>query len=178
MAILKLIMAGFLALGQILAPVGAWIANFGEAAFFTEWSAEDEFTTDCYIELEKEPGKDFVLLNLTDIQLDDDELYTPIADGSFALIETLVEDIKPDLITLSGDNAWGTMTYLETIKLIDSFDIPWAATTARAVSANSGQLIILQRLKTHSLSSAPKIWATATTSSTSQKTAKSFTLFI
>lgn len=127
MAVLQLIMAGFLALGQILAPVGAWIMNFGESAFFTEWSAEDEFTTDFYIEIEKEPGKDFVLLNLTDIQLDDDELYTSLSDDSFALITKLVEDLDPDLITLSGDNAWGTMTYLETIKLVDSFGIPWAA---------------------------------------------------
>lgn len=127
MAILRLIMAGFLALGQILAPVGAWISNFGESAFFTEWSAEDEFTTDSYIELEKEVGEDFVVLNLADVQLDDDELYDSLGEESMALVAKLIEDMQPDLITLSGDNAWGTMTYLDLIKLVDSYGIPWAA---------------------------------------------------
>ncbi|MBQ3499689.1 MAG: metallophosphoesterase [Clostridia bacterium] len=127
MAVMKLILAGILALGQILAPVGAWISNFGEAAFFTEWSAEDEFTASSYIELKKTPGEDFVVLNLADVQLYDDELYEEVGMEAMALIEKLIEDTDPDLITLSGDNAWGTMTYLKLIELVDSYGIPWGA---------------------------------------------------
>lgn len=127
MAIIKLIIAGILALGQILSPVGAWIANFGEGAFFTDWSKEDEFTAEAYIELEKEVGEDFVVLNLADVQLDDDELYDTLGQESMALVAKLIEDMDPDLITLSGDNAWGTMTYLKLIELVDSYGIPWAA---------------------------------------------------
>lgn len=127
MAIVRLILAGILALGQILSPVTAWITNFGEAAFFTEWSAEDEFTSDSYIELEKAVGEDFVVLNLADVQVDDSEIYDTLGEESMALIATLIEDKDPDLITLSGDNAWGTMAYLELIELVDSYDIPWAA---------------------------------------------------
>lgn len=127
MAIIKLILAGILALGQILSPVGALISNFGEGAFFDEWSAEDEFTKDSYVEIKKTPGEDFIVLNLADIQLDDDELYEELGEDSMALVAKLIEDKKPDLITLSGDNAWGTMTYLELIKLVDSYGIPWGA---------------------------------------------------
>lgn len=127
MAIIKLIIAGFLALGQILSPVGAWITNFGEAAFFDEWSAEDEFTKDSYVELKKTPGEDFIVLNLADVQLDDDEMFDTLGEESMALVAKLIEDTKPDLITLSGDNAWGTITYLELIKLVDSYGIPWGA---------------------------------------------------
>lgn len=127
MAILKLILAGLLALGQILSPVGALIVNFGEDAFFDEWSAEDEFTKASYIEIEKDPDKDFVVLNLADVQLYDDELYDTAGVDAFALIAQLIEDKEPDFITLSGDNAWGTMAYLDLIKLVDSYDIPWGA---------------------------------------------------
>ncbi len=127
MAVLNLILAGILALGQILAPVGAWITNFGEAAFFDEWSAEDNFTQDSYVELKKTPGKDFVVLNLADVQLYDDELYEDIGIDSMAHVAKVIEDAKPDLITLSGDNAWGTMTYLKLIELVDSYGIPWGA---------------------------------------------------
>ena len=127
MAIMKLILAGILALGQILSPVGAWITNFGEAAFFDEWSAEDEFTADSYVEIKKDPNEDFVVLNLADVQLDDDELYAQVGMDSMAMVAKVIEDVDPDLITLSGDNAWGTMTYLALIELVDSYGIPWGA---------------------------------------------------
>lgn len=127
MAILNLILAGILALGQILAPIGGWIASGAEKGYRYEWSETDEFTADSYIELKKTPGEDFVVLNLADIQIDDDELFEDVGIDSLALVKKVIEDKQPDLITLSGDNAWGTMTYLETIKVIDSYGIPWGA---------------------------------------------------
>lgn len=126
MAIIKLILAGILALGQILAPVGGWISTFGEDAYFTDWSATDTYGEDDYIELKKEQGKDFVVLNFADVQLDDAEQYDKEGVYTQELIKKLVAENEPDLITLTGDNAWGTMAYIELIKLIDSFGIPWA----------------------------------------------------
>ncbi|MBQ3603001.1 MAG: metallophosphoesterase [Clostridia bacterium] len=123
---ITLVISFILAIGQVLSPVGALIKAGGEDAFFTEWSATDEFGADDYIELKKEPGKDFVILNLADLQLQDDEIYAKAGKYTFELVEKLVEDTDPDLITLTGDNAWDTMSYLETIKLVDSFGIPWA----------------------------------------------------
>ena len=126
MSIVKLIISFFMSLEMIFAPVIALIANGGEDAFFIEWSETDTFDKDDYIELKKTPGKDFVVLNLADVQLGDDELFAKEGQYSEALIRKLVNDQKPDLITLSGDNAWATMSYIELINLLDSFDIPWA----------------------------------------------------
>ncbi len=126
MATIKLIISFILSLCQILTPVGALIANLGESNFFTQWSADDAFTTDSYVEVVKNPDEDFVILNLADVQLEDDEIYGAEGEETAKLIDELVNSKKPDLITLSGDNAWDTVAYLELIKWIDSYDIPWA----------------------------------------------------
>lgn len=126
MATLKLIFSFLLSFCQVLTPVGALIFNGGEENFFSEWSETDEFTSDCYIEVKKNPDKDFVILNLADIQLKDDILYDVNGEETAKLIDRLVAEHKPDLITLTGDNAWGTMAYLELIRQLDSYDIPWA----------------------------------------------------
>lgn len=126
MAIIKMLLAYVLSLGQIFAPIGAWIEAGGEDAFFTEWSVTDEFTEDCYATIEKQPGEDFVVLNLADVQLDDDDVYGERGEISKAVIDKLVADTQPDLITLSGDNATGTISYLELVEWVDSYGIPWA----------------------------------------------------
>lgn len=126
MAIIKLIISFLLSFTQILVPVDAWIDTKGEEAYFSDWSITDTFDEDDYIELEKIPGEDFVVLNLADVQLGDDEVYADEGIYSEELIRKLVAEKEPDLITLSGDNAWGSMSYIELINLLDSFGIPWA----------------------------------------------------
>lgn len=82
------------------------------------------------IHLRKEKGKDFVILNLTDTQLSDKEWE----DGHKAnavltyTVRSLVEKIKPDLITVTGDLAWAGHhhSYKMLAELLDSFSIPWA----------------------------------------------------
>ena len=126
MAIIKLIISFLLSISQMLVPMGAWLQSGGEAAYFSDWSITDTFDEEDYIELEKLPGEDFVVLNLTDIQLDEDEVYGDEGIYSEELIRKLVAEKEPDLITVSGDNAWGPVSYLEFVKLLDSFGIPWA----------------------------------------------------
>ena len=77
-------------------------------------------------EIEKQPGKDFVILNITDVQLEDYEVYSKNGELAKKTIDKLINDVKPDLITMTGDNSWGTMAYLELIKQIDSYGIAWA----------------------------------------------------
>ena len=125
-AIIKLIFSMILSLSTILAPVDGLITSGGESAYFTQWSEEDKFDIDDYAVVEKEAGEDFVVLNITDVQLNDDEVYGAGGEYSNALITKMVEEYQPDLITLSGDNSWCTMGYLELINLMESFDIPWA----------------------------------------------------
>ena len=123
MGIFQLVMAFFLAIPQILAPI---TANIFEASYFEDWSAEQVYTEDYAIVLEKDEDKDFVILNLADIQISDNENYYSEYEYAKAMINKLVEEQKPDLITLTGDNAWDTVAYVTLVNFIDSFGIPWA----------------------------------------------------
>lgn len=125
MAIIKMILAFLMSLSQVFAPIGA-VVQSGEAAYFTDWSLEEVFDEDDYIELEKTPGEDFVVLNLADIQVSDENVFAKEGTYSLELITKLIEANDPDLITLSGDNAWGPVSYMEVVSWIDSFGIPWA----------------------------------------------------
>lgn len=125
MAIFKLVLAFFLCFGQIISPLFTQLTK-GEEQFFEDWSPESEFTQESYIELEKNPDEDFVILNLTDIQLGEENVFAKEGEYTKELITKLVNENKPDLITLSGDNAWGYISYIEIIEFIDSFGIPWA----------------------------------------------------
>ncbi len=122
-AIFQLVMAFFFAIPQILAPIPA---NIVEASYFEEWSAGQEYTEDYAVVLEKEEGKDFVILNLADIQVSDDERYYPEYEYAKEMINKLVAEQQPDLITLTGDNAWDTVSYVTLVNFIDSLGIPWA----------------------------------------------------
>ena len=84
---------------------------------------------DYVIKFYKERGRDFVILNLTDVQFND--LFDLFGKRNLTenTIKRLVEEVKPDLITLTGDQVWGLRTkrslrYL--CKLMDGFNIPWA----------------------------------------------------
>ncbi|MGN0468403.1 MAG: metallophosphoesterase [Acutalibacteraceae bacterium] len=123
-SILKLILSFMLSLAQILSPVAAQLG--GESKYFENWSPESEYTASYAQEIEKKPGKDFVILNITDVQLEDYEVYGKNGELAKKTIDKLVNDVKPDLITMTGDNGWGTMAYIELIKQLDSYGIPWA----------------------------------------------------
>jgi hypothetical protein len=76
--------------------------------------------------MDKDPDKDFVVLNLADIQMQDHETYGRVGAQVKGTIDKLVENLEPDLITLTGDNAWRMLSYNELIRMIDSYGIPWA----------------------------------------------------
>lgn len=95
-------------------------------ANYTEWSVEDAYALDDTVVLEKEAGEDFVVLNISDIQLGEGEALTTNGDYSFALIDELVKRTEPDLITVSGDNLLGFMGSYATVEKLASLDIPWA----------------------------------------------------
>lgn len=126
MSIIRLIISFVLSFTQILMPIDALITSRGESSYFISWSETDVFDEDDYIELEKTPGEDFVILNLADIQLNDSDIYGDEGIYSKELISALIAENSPDLITLSGDNATGTVSYMEIIEFLDSFGIPWA----------------------------------------------------
>ncbi|MEG1706669.1 MAG: metallophosphoesterase, partial [Clostridia bacterium] len=77
----------------------------------------------------KDKNKDFVILNMADIQLND-ELDIGKREYTEQTIKRLIEEVKPDLITMTGDQVWGYTSKSESIKflidIIDSYKIPWA----------------------------------------------------
>ena len=97
-----------------------------EDRYFEDWSPAQPFTREYCAELEKDPAKDFVILNLADVQLNTDEAMGEAGAQVKRYTDQLVKEVQPDLITLTGDNAWSSYAYLELIKLLESYDIPWA----------------------------------------------------
>ncbi len=92
------------------------------------WAPTDEFKIDDIPKLTKSPNKDFVILNLADVQMCDLEDFFNrriIHDE----ISHLVEKTKPDLITLTGDQVWSNENRLSLQALIgwlDDYKIPYA----------------------------------------------------
>ena len=88
MAILKLVVAFFVCFGQIIGPLFTQLTK-GEEQFFEDWSKETKFTQESYIELEKNPDEDFVILNLTDIQLGEENVFAKEGEYTKELITKL-----------------------------------------------------------------------------------------
>lgn len=92
------------------------------------WLSTDTYRLENTVVIQKEAGKDFKILNLTDIQYDD--LYD-VGQRAYTkeTIRTLIEQEQPDLITMTGDQVWAPFqkqSQKELIRFMDSFGIPWA----------------------------------------------------
>ena len=127
MATIRMVLAFILAIPTFITPYVQMAVRGGVDKYFENWSVNDEYKADYAVELKKDPNKDFVVLNFSDIQLNPEESYGDYGKMVEETVSRCVEDIKPDLITLSGDNAWGgDLSYVWVVKLIDSLGIPWA----------------------------------------------------
>lgn len=82
------------------------------------------------IVLQKNPNKDFIVLNLTDPQLSDAEWEENAPQRKILeyTIEQLIARVQPDLITISGDLAWAGCdhAYRMLATFLEKFSIPWA----------------------------------------------------
>lgn len=121
----KKILVFLMCLVQILVPFIYTGASNNEANF-TPWTKDDVYSVDNTTVLEKTKGEDFVVLNLTDIQLGEGDALTANSDYSFDLIDELVARTQPDLITVSGDNLLGFVGSYSTVEKLSSIGIPYA----------------------------------------------------
>ncbi|MEG2541200.1 MAG: metallophosphoesterase [Clostridia bacterium] len=93
------------------------------------WLKTDVYSLDNTVVIEKSADRDFVILNMTDIQLND---ALDIGRRAYTeqTIRQLVEEVKPDLITMTGDQVWAAPFKRESLKyliaLMESFKLPWA----------------------------------------------------
>ena len=97
-------------------------------AIVDEWRVDKTFDPSAVRTLKKTKGKDLVILNLADVQmcdLEDIPHYSIIHDELTYLVET----VKPDLITLTGDQTWSNENLISLKTLIgwlDGYKIPYA----------------------------------------------------
>lgn len=99
------------------------------------WSADDVYTLENTAVLSKEAGKDFVVMNITDLHMTDYSDYeelTSLRDiRALSFIGMMARDIQPDLITISGDifaEDTGSVIYAvhRLSEYLDGLGIPWA----------------------------------------------------
>ena len=106
-----------------------------------EWHKEDDFTDSRIKKVYKQKDKDFVILNLADIQICDLENYNHDTRIIHKQIDYLVKETKPDLITLTGDQTWSNEN-LYSIKAIvswmEGYKIPWAPIFGNHDCGNEG----------------------------------------
>ena len=94
---------------------------------FDNWSANDTYSIEEYTVLEKNPGEDFKVLLISDLQQMSAETVFGARFAAEAMINELVKRTEPDLIVSLGDNAVGMFAYEWFISYLDSLEIPWAA---------------------------------------------------
>ena len=141
MAVIRLVIAFIIAIPTFITPYVQMVLHGGVDSYFEDWSAETEYKPEYAVELKKDPDKDFIVLNFSDIQLNPLESYGEYGEMAKETIKRCIEDVKPDLITLSGDNAWGgDLSYINVVKVIDSFGIPWAAVMGNHDGSNGDKL--------------------------------------
>lgn len=93
-----------------------------------EWSKTDEFNIESIATVEKQKDKDFVILNLADVQMCDLEDIFHFSTIK-SEIDYLVKTTKPNLITLTGDQTWSNENLISLkvlISWLDSYKIPYA----------------------------------------------------
>lgn len=93
------------------------------------WDEAEEYRLENTVILTKDPNRDFVIMNLTDIHMADFDYYGAYNMRLFAHIRAMAEEHQPDLITISGDLFSSDSVVLSVHLLadfMDSLDIPWA----------------------------------------------------
>ena len=97
------------------------------------WSEDLPYRLEEHAVIQKDPNKDFVVMNVADIHLADYSQDAVTNIRNFDNIRRMAEELQPDLIVLSGDNVWGMMKEGSTVYAIhrltafmDSLGIPWA----------------------------------------------------
>ena len=109
------------------------------------------------ITLQKNPDKDFKILNLTDPQLGTEEWAIGHKCRTILTntVSKLIKKVNPDLITITGDLGWAGQieSYEAFADFLDSFGIPWAPVWGNHDNQNGPEFIetVVSRYLTHPL---------------------------
>ncbi len=118
----------FLVCNISLAGYFLFIHHYKGKNIVNEWSVADDFNITEIQTVQKQKNKDFVILNLADIQMCDleDIFNMPTIHKE---ISHLVNTVKPDLITLTGDQTWSNENLISLkslVRWLDGYKIPYA----------------------------------------------------
>lgn len=119
---------GFLAIALFATAYFLFLHHYKGTEIINEWNSSDQFDIESISTVSKKKDKDFVILNLADVQLCDleDLFHMPTIHNE---ITYLVNETKPDLITLTGDQTWSNENLISLKSLIgwlDGYKIPYA----------------------------------------------------
>ena len=98
------------------------------------WDEADQYRLQDHAVIQKDPNRDFVVMNLTDFHISEYDytyLNNVMANRSFFYIKEMVKEVQPDLITISGDifcEDGGSNIYAahRLTEFFDSLGIYWA----------------------------------------------------
>ena len=99
------------------------------------WTPENEYRLEDTVILEKESGKDFVVMNISDLHMTDYSTYEELRAfrdmRTLSFIGMMARQIRPDLITISGDifaEDSGSVIFAvrRLSEYLDKLGIPWA----------------------------------------------------
>lgn len=97
------------------------------------------------ITLKKTPGRDFIILNISDPQLGNEEWEENHQNRKIltSTMTELVNRVHPNLITVSGDLSWAghTHAYRMLADFLDTFQIPWAPVWGNHDNQNGPEFI-------------------------------------
>ena len=98
--------------------------------------------------LQKSKNRTFTILNLSDPQLSNKEWQEGRTEGKLLkdTLAYLIEQCKPDLITVSGDIAWAgeLESYANFSDLLDSYGIPWAPVFGNHDNQRGPEMVLQQ----------------------------------
>lgn len=129
----KILLAVGIPLFSIVVTGGLWayfnlLHRYKGKKVVDNWDATDTFNINKITTLHKEKGKDFRILNLADLQVAD--LDGPKAFNTVHKeMDDLINEYKPDLITLTGDQTMSNENRLflkSIIRRLDKHKIPYA----------------------------------------------------
>ncbi len=97
------------------------------------WSEDDEYRLEDTAIVMKDPDKDFVIMNVSDLHMCDYSQDAVTNIRNLENIRRMAQELQPDMITLSGDIFWTRMTDGTSVysayrltEFMDSLEIPWA----------------------------------------------------
>ncbi len=131
-----------------LKRIPLWLKKKFPSAPLCSWREGEEYGSQDYIlTMEKGEG-DFVILNLADIQLRFSEILqdADCVGRAEKTIRKLIKKVKPSLLTLTGDQGFGSKTEILTVgRMLDRFGIAWAPVLGNADNRSDKGLSVAEQ---------------------------------